>query len=106
VLATDPYPLFQGEPVSTTEPFCHALRHACQRYGKAAQLWIQGFRVPAGQESLLGDEMQLIANTGIDDMAIWSYLATAYMSSHTCADADRVWTVFTQRMQALQSSRG
>ena len=104
VLATDPYPIFHGKPISSTAPFCHALQRACQRYGKAAQLWIQGFRVPAGQESLLGDEMQLIADTGIDDIAIWSYLATAYMSSHACADADRVWAVFTQRMQALRSA--
>jgi hypothetical protein len=104
VLATDPYPIFHRQPIASTERFCHALRRACQRYGKAAQLWIQGFRVPAGQESLLADEMQLVADSGIDDMAIWSYLATAYMSSHACADADRVWTVFTQRMQALQSS--
>lgn len=104
VLATDPYPIFHGKPVSSTAPFCDALQRACQRYGKAAQLWIQGFRVPAGQELLLADEMQLIADMGIDDMAIWSYLATAYMSSHTCADADRVWAVFTQRMQALRSA--
>ena len=33
------------------------------------------------------------------DIAIWSYLATAYMSSHTCADASRVWEVLTQTMQ-------
>ena len=105
VLATDPYPIFHSKPIATTERFCHALLDACQRYGKTAQLWIQGFRVAAGQEPLLGDEMQLIAGTGIEDMATWSYLATAYMSSHTCVDPDRVWAVFTHRMQDLRLSR-
>lgn len=102
VLATDPYPILHGLPIATTERFCHVLLDVCQHHAKTAQLWIQGFRVPAGQEPLLGDEMQLIAATGIQDIAIWSYLATAYMSSHTCADPERVWTIVTQRMQDLR----
>jgi hypothetical protein len=101
VLATDPYPLWHGRPVATTQGFCEALLRACQRYNKAAQMWIQGFRVPAGQEEQLGAEMRLMARCGIRDIAIWSYLATGYMSSHTCADAPRVWEVFTQTMQQL-----
>jgi hypothetical protein len=64
-------------------------------------MWIQGFRVPAGQEPLLAEEMRLMAACGIRDIAIWSYLATAYMSSHACADSARVWDVFTQTMQVL-----
>jgi hypothetical protein len=51
---------------------------------------------------LLGEEMQLMADCGIQDIAIWSYLATAYMSSHACADSERVWRVFTDSMQALR----
>ena len=64
-------------------------------------MWIQGFRVPTGQEWQLGEEMRLMARAGIDDIAIWSYLATGYMSSHTCADTPRVWEVFTQTMREL-----
>jgi hypothetical protein len=102
ILATDPYPLWHRRDIATTQVFCAALLQACQRHHKAAQMWIQGFRVPAGQEHLLGEEMRLMARCGIDDIAIWSYLATGYMSSHTCADAPRVWEVFTQTMQALR----
>jgi hypothetical protein len=106
VLATDPYPLWHGRDIETTQVFCDALQRACQRYGKAAQMWIQGFRVPGGQEALLGEEMRLMARCGMRDIAIWSYLATAYMSSHTCANASRVWEIFTQTMQALRRARG
>jgi hypothetical protein len=102
VLATDPYPLWHGRDIATTQVFCDALQRSCARHQKAAQMWIQGFRVPAGQESLLGEEMRLMAGCGIRDIAIWSYLATAYMSSHTCADAPRVWQMFTHTMQDLQ----
>ena len=102
ILATDPYPLWHRRDIATTQVFCEALLRACQRHHKAAQMWIQGFRVPAGQEFLLGEEMRLMARCGIDDIAIWSYLATGYMSSHTCADAPRVWEVFTQTMQELR----
>jgi hypothetical protein len=102
ILATDPYPLWHHRDIATTQECCTALLQACQRHHKAAQMWIQGFCVPAGQEHLLGDEMRLMARCGIDDIAIWSYLATGYMSSHTCADAPRVWEVFTQTMQALR----
>ena len=102
VLATDPYPLWHRRDIATTQVFCEALLRACQRYNKAAQMWIQGFRVPAGQEWQLGEEMRLMARCGIDDIAIWSYLATGYMSSHTCADAPRVWEVCTQTMRELR----
>ena len=106
VLATDPYPLWHGRDVGTTRVFCEALQHSCQRYGKAAQMWVQGFRVAAGQEPLLGEEMRLMATCGMRDIAIWSYLATAYMSSHTCADAPRAWEVCTQTMQDLRRAQG
>jgi hypothetical protein len=102
VLATDPYPLWHQRPVSTTPVFCEALLRSCQQYGKQAQMWLQGFRVRAGQEPLLGEEMQLMARCGIRDMAIWSYLATGYMSSHACADSPRVWEVFTRTMQDIR----
>lgn len=101
VLSTDPYPLWHGRDIASTRQFCEALQRSCQRHGKAAQMWIQGFRVPAGQEPLLAEEMRLMAACGIHDIAIWSYLATAYMSSHACADAARVWDVFTQTMREL-----
>jgi hypothetical protein len=105
VLATDPYPLIHGQEVAVTGRFCDALRHTCAQYGKASQIWIQGFRVPAGQEHLLGDEMRLVARHGIHDLAIWSYLATAYMASHTCADAGRVWEILTRTMQELRQQQ-
>ena len=101
VLATDPYPLWHGRDVASTAMFCEALLQACARHHKAAQMWIQGFRVRAGQEQLLGEEMRLMARSGIHDMAIWSYLATGYMSSHTCAAAPRAWQVFTETMRQL-----
>jgi hypothetical protein len=101
VLSTDPYPLWHSRDVESTRQFCEVLLRVCQRYGKAAQMWIQGFRVPAGQEHLLAEEMRLMAACGIRDLAMWSYLATAYMSSHACADSARVWNVFTQTMQTL-----
>lgn len=104
-LATDPYPLWHGRDITSSERFCEALLQACARHHKAAQMWIQGFRVPAGQEDLLGEEMRLMTRCGIADIAIWSYLATGYMSSHTCADAPRVWSVFTKTMHQLSDSR-
>lgn len=103
ILATDPYPLWYQRDVATTQVYCEALLRACQRHHKQAQMWIQGFRIPAGQEPLLGEEMRLMARCGITDIAIWSYLATGYMSSHTCANAPRVWQVCTETMHALRA---
>lgn len=105
VLATDPYPLWHGRDVASTQVFCEALLQACARHQKAAQMWIQGFRVRAGEEEALGEEMRLIARSGIRDLAIWSYLATGYMSSHTCADAPRVWSIVTHTMQQLTATQ-
>ncbi len=96
VLSTEPYPLLYRRPIESTQGFCEALLRICQRHGKTPQMWIQGFRVEAGDEYLLGEEIELMAACDIGDIAIWSYLATAYMSSHACADSERVWQVVTQ----------
>jgi hypothetical protein len=71
---------------------------------KQRKCGFRGFRVQAGAEPLLGEELQLMVRSGIQDIAIWSYLATAYMSSHACADSTRVWEVVTQAMQDAQRS--
>ncbi len=103
VLATDPYPLWHGRPVASTRVFCEVLQRVCARFHKGAQMWIQGFRIQTGTEPLLGEEMRLMVHSGIRDIAIWSYLATAYMSSHACADSAQVWDVVTQTMQELHA---
>lgn len=106
VLSTDPYPLLFGQPIESTRGFCEALLCSCNRHGKVAQMWIQGFRVEAGDEPLLGKEMKLMAACGIRDIAVWSYLATAYMSSHACADSKRVWQVVVKSMSQLREISG
>ena len=103
VLAADPYPLWHGRDVATTQVFCEALQHLGKRYGKATQMWVQGFRVRQDAAPLLGQEMRLMAASGIHDIAMWSYLATAYMSSHACAQSEQVWRVFTQTMAELNT---
>ena len=103
-LSTDPYPLLYQRSIDSTRGFCEALLRACQRHGKAAQMWIQGFRVGAGDEHCLAEEMSLMAACGVTDIAIWSYLATAYMSSHACDDSERVWQVVTQAMRRLRQT--
>ena len=106
VLATAPYPRWYGQPLARLRPVCEAVQRAGQRYRKGVQIWIQGFGIPAGEEAHLGDEMRLLAQWGIQDIAIWSYVATAYMSSHACADAPRAWDVVTTTMHALRQPSG
>lgn len=104
VLAADPYPLWHGRDIATTRVFCQALRRLGDRYGKATQMWVQGFRVSQDEAPLLEQEMRLMAACGIRDIAMWSYLATAYMSSHTCARPEQVWRLFTQTMAELNAA--
>ena len=104
VLAADPYPLFFGRDAATTRVFCEALQCLGKRYGKATQMWVQGFRVPQDAAPLLGQEVRLMAACGIRDIAMWSYLATAYMSSHACVQPDEVWRVFTRTMAELNTT--
>ena len=106
VLAADPYPLWHGRDVATTEVFCQTLQRLGSRHGKGTQMWVQGFRVSREGAPLLGREMRLMAACGIRDIAMWSYLATSYMSSHTCDRPEQVWQVFTQTMAELNAAEG
>ena len=45
-----------------------------------------------------------MAACGIRDIAMWSYLATAYMSSHACEAPEEVWEAFTHTMAELNAA--
>ena len=90
----DPYDIADIAPRrSSVQRSCRSASVITKR-GSRAFVW-------AGQAHLLGEEMRLMASAVLT-ISLSSYLATGYMSSHTCVDAPRVWEVFTQTMQALR----
>ncbi len=60
------------------------------------QIWIQGFKVPAGRENEIEIAFDVAVNAGIRNIAVWGFEACASMSSIRPDKPDVVWDIITR----------
>jgi len=73
--------------------------------GRAHQLWLQAFKVPAGGEQQIAEMIDLGIDLGVRNLAFWGYGGCAHMSSLACAEPDTAWRVVTQHLQQLKAQK-
>lgn len=72
VFGTDPY--WYSRPVdleSHVRSFSEKTVALANRYGKEPQIWLQGFRVPAGRESEIQTAAEVAYAAGVRNLAVW-----------------------------------
>ncbi|MBI4641594.1 MAG: hypothetical protein HY731_12920, partial [Candidatus Tectomicrobia bacterium] len=74
ILGTDPYWVIHKQPLEHVRVFARGVRKVTDQYKKGHQMWIQAFRIPAGEEENLVKEIEILIEEGIENIAIWSYL--------------------------------
>ena len=91
-LATDPY--WMDRPVSPAEFVTrHAgpLRALCDAKGAEMEVWVQGIRIPAGDEHVIGAATAAAVECGAGVVSFWSFRGTERMSNLACGDPDATW---------------
>ena len=94
-LGVPPYWVFQGVPEPEIEDY---VRRWCERAVSATEglpaislAWIQAFNVPAGREAEILRGMEIMQETGVDAIAVWSYRACEAMSGLAPDNPALVW---------------
>jgi hypothetical protein len=54
-------------------------------------VWIQAFGIPAGREREIELAVEVLVNSGVGTIAVWSYLACVAMSGLACEDPEAAW---------------
>jgi hypothetical protein len=91
-LATDPY--WMDRPVSVRDFVSRQakrLRSLCKATATEMEIWIQGIRIPRGDEWKIQEAVDAALGEGAQRIAFWSFRGTERMSSLTCEDPEAAW---------------
>lgn len=88
---TDPYWIWENQPISTVREYSKALMDVCGKAGRRPQIWIQGFRIPAQREPELSRAIAMTAAAGVRDIAVWAFECCAAESWIASERPDKAW---------------
>lgn len=106
IFGTDPYWILNKQPVEMVGEYSRELQRLCDHVGVESQVWIQGFRIPAGREEETGVAVEQAASARPDNLAVWGYEACANISWIRPADPERCWSIITSKMLASKRRGG
>jgi len=104
-LATDPY--WMDRPISVRDFVSRQskrLRSLCNATGTEMEIWIQGIRIPRGDEWKMREAVEAALAEGAERIAFWSFRGTDRMSSLTCEDPEAAWKVMLDCVRQYGSS--
>ncbi|MFN8590300.1 MAG: hypothetical protein U0031_02480 [Thermomicrobiales bacterium] len=67
--------------------------------------WVQAFQVPAGREAEIARAVETMVRSGIDTIAVWSFLACAAMSGLAADDVGATWSAVTSSIRRVAIDR-
>ncbi len=94
VFGTDPY--WYGRKKEVREfvgHFSRKVAQLCKGTKLEGQIWIQGFKVPAGREEELRTAIDIAVEAGIRNLALWSFEGCAPMSYIRSDNPEKVWEI-------------
>jgi len=107
IFGCDPYwYAFRTEVEPLVRSFSREAVRVARKAGRACQIWVQAFSVPAGREDEIRMALEIAAEEGADYLAAWSYAGTASMSKIRCDRPDVVWRVLGEAFRSLRSGTG
>ena len=91
VFGTDPYWMFADKEFADFEFHVQKVKQLADRYRKEPQIWIQAYKIKAGDEGNVKKAVEAAYRMGIRNMMAWSYLGGAYMTSIRSGRPGEVW---------------
>lgn len=81
IFGTDPYwYAFKKDMNEFVGEACDLINEVTAAHKLDAQMWLQGYKVPAGREGEMLDAVKLMVDKGIRDIAVWGFHSCAHMS--------------------------
>jgi hypothetical protein len=105
IFGTDPYWYAAKREVrEMVGHFSRKVMDICQAREKlAGQIWIQGFKVPAGREEEIRTAVEVAVEAGIRDLSVWGFEACAHMSSIRSDNPERVWDIISDAFAQIEN---
>jgi len=104
VVGTDPYWMWNKQPVEIVAAYSRAMRRMCEAVGKQPQIWIQVCRIVAGREGEIARAIELAAGQGIRNLAAWGFEGCAHESWLRCDDPEKAWSTAVEGFGRVHES--
>jgi hypothetical protein len=92
IFGTDPYWFaFNKDMREFVGNACDDINEVCAEHKLDSQLWLQGYKTPAGREDEMIAAVQLMLDKGIKDIAVWGYEACGNMSWIAPQNPELAW---------------
>lgn len=105
VLVTDPYwgvfPDAEGAG-QFVRYFSEKIADVAAEYDLRSQIWIQGFRLPAGSTEDVRIATRTAVGSGVDSVMLWGYDGCKSISEIACEEPEGVWEAFLEEVQAAR----
>lgn len=103
IFGTDPYWLcFNRKMEDFVRDMSRTMVTLCAEHGKEAQIWVQGFRIPAGEEEEVGRAIKIAYGEGVRNIAVWSFQGSSCMSYLKSERPDVVWQKVAEAYRDLR----
>jgi hypothetical protein len=92
IFGTDPYwYAFNKDMRTFVGDACDLVKEVCRDHKLNSQMWLQGYKVPAGREYEMVDAVELMVEKGIRDIAVWGFHSCGHMSYIRPEDPAESW---------------
>jgi hypothetical protein len=102
IVGTDPYwwsKRMDVEPFVTK--YARRIFQLSQEHHKEGQIWVQNFMITPETEEYVRTAIRAACQTGIRNIAAWSYRGAGYMAWLRSEDPERVWSILGQEYARL-----
>jgi hypothetical protein len=105
IFGTDPYWIVFEKPLQEfVGNSCRQVREICETHGLESQMWLQGYKIPAGREGELIEALDLMAAEKIRNIAVWGFDACRHISWIRPDNPDLTWAKVKEGYRRLAKS--
>lgn len=106
VFGTDPYwYAFKKDMREFVGASCDQVKEVCAKYKLEPQVWLQGYKTPAGREEELVQAVDLMVEKGIRDIAVWGFQSCGFMSWIRPDNPELAWAKVGEGFRRAKSRR-
>jgi hypothetical protein len=105
IIGTDPYWWAKKMDVAPfVAGYAEKIAALAREHGKEGQMWIQNFMITPQTEDYVRTAVRAAYQSGIRNIAAWSYRGAGYMAWLRSEDPDRVWTILGEEYARLHQN--
>lgn len=103
IFGTDPYWFaFNKDMNEFVGSACDLINEVCDMHKLDAQMWLQGYKTPAGREEEMVEAVQLMKDKGIKDIAVWGFNACGHISYIQPENPKLAWETIKKAFRAVR----